>query len=200
MRENQEIRKRIRDARLNHRDVANEIGIAPPTLACWLSKPLSDEHRSRIEQAIERIGDRASTITSMKVVYDKDALPLLHAHPDDAGYDLCIPTDATLPARGSLIINTGVHCAIPRGYVGMLKSKSGLNVKHGIRGEGTIDSGYTGEIVVKLYSDGDSDYHFKRGDKIIQLVLMKIATPDIEVVSDLATTERGTGGFGSTGR
>ena len=82
----------------------------------------------------------------------------------------------------------------------MLKSKSGLNCKHGLVSEGVIDAGYTGSIVVKLYNHGASTYTVKAGEKISQLVILPIITPEPEVVDSLADTERGTGGFGSTGK
>ena len=82
----------------------------------------------------------------------------------------------------------------------MLKSKSGLNVKFGIVSEGVIDAGYTGSIVVKLYNHSGYDYRVKRGDKISQLVILPIITPELEEVKELEQTSRGSGGFGSTGR
>lgn len=91
-------------------------------------------------------------------------------------------------------------CKLPNGTAGFLKSKSGLNVKHGITSEGVIDVGYTGSIVCKLYNNSNDDYQIKRGDKITQLVIVKIETPNINIVDKLDKTERGEGGFGSTGR
>ena len=82
----------------------------------------------------------------------------------------------------------------------MLKSKSGLNVKFGIVGEGTIDAGYTGSIVVKLYNNSGRDYKVKAGDKISQLVIMPIYTPTPVLVERFADTDRGDNGFGSSGR
>lgn len=97
-------------------------------------------------------------------------------------------------------IDTGVHIAIPAGNVGMLKSKSGLNVKHNITSEGVIDAGYTGSIVVKLYNHGKETYAVRKGDKISQLVILPIITPELELVSGLEESERGEKGFGSSGR
>ena len=105
-----------------------------------------------------------------------------------------------MPPYSSAGIDTGVHIEIPEGYVGMLKSKSGLNVKHDITSEGVIDSGYTGSICVKLYNHGQNAYEVNKGDKISQLVIMPIFTPALEIVSHLDSTERGDGGFGSTGK
>lgn len=136
----------------------------------------------------------------VKVVLDDGAYMPERAHELDAGYDIRTPFATTVPAFGQAIVDTGVHIQIPRGYVGFLKSKSGLNVKNDLTGEGTIDAGYTGSIVVKLYNHGNNFHVFERGDKIIQLVLLPIFTPDLEQVDHLDDTERGANGFGSTGR
>ena len=122
------------------------------------------------------------------------------AHTTDAGYDLYARERQIVSARGSACFNIGVHIEMPRGYVGFLKSKSGLNVKHGITNEGAIDAGYTGSIVVKLYDNSGIDYTVNAGDKISQIVLLLIFTPELEQVERLEDTERGTGGFGSSGK
>ncbi len=137
---------------------------------------------------------------TLKVKLDEGAFAPESAHKADAGFDLRTPINFVVKAGGSAIVDTGVHVAIPEGYVGFLKSKSGLNVKHNLTGEGVIDSGYTGSIVVKLYNNGSGIRCFDRGDKIIQLVLLPIIKPDIKIVDSLEDTERGDNGFGSTGR
>ena len=86
----------------------------------------------------------------MKIVIDPGAYLPERAHDLDAGYDLRSPIRAYVPPYSSAVIDTGVHIEIPEGYVGMLKSKSGLNVKHDITSEGVIDSGYTGSICQAL--------------------------------------------------
>lgn len=146
----------------------------------------------------------------MKIVLDKGAKMPTRAHETDAGYDLYAVHDFNVKRSrtrsngranvGSRVHDTGVHIEIPIGYVGFIKSKSGLNVKHGLTAEGVIDSGYTGSIVVKLYNHTPNNYHVKAGDKIAQLVILPIITPDLELVDSLEETERGDGGFGSTGR
>lgn len=137
----------------------------------------------------------------MKIKLDDGAFCPTRAHEEDAGLDLCAMDGQIVPAKESAIFDTGVHIEIPRGYVGFLKSKSGLNVRHGITSEGVIDAGYTGSVVVKLYNNGGFDYKVERGDKISQLVLLPIITPEIELVEKLfGVTERGENGFGSTGR
>ena len=123
------------------------------------------------------------------------------AHADDAGWDLRTPKQVYLMPDNSVVIDTGVHMNIPKGYVGMLKSKSGLNVNYGITCEGTIDSGYTGSIKAKLFNHSNDPYMFEAGDKITQIVFIPI--PDVQLVKvDAlnADTERGDNGFGSSGR
>lgn len=137
---------------------------------------------------------------TIKVVLDENAKMPCRAHSADAGYDLFSREDAVIYPNAGGIFDTGVHIAIPEGYVGFLKSKSGLNVKHSIQSEGVIDSGYTGSIMVKLFNHGSKDVHIEKGQKISQLVLLPIITPDLELVDSLDQTERGDGGFGSTGK
>lgn len=136
----------------------------------------------------------------MNVMLDEGAFMPEFAHKTDAGADLRSPVDAVVPARESVVIDTGVHVEIPRGYTIFLKSKSGLNVKYNLIGEGVIDSGYTSSIRVKLYNLGNKDYIISRGDKIIQMVILSCAHCDFTEVGELAESERGNGGFGSTGR
>lgn len=136
----------------------------------------------------------------MKIKLDPGAYMPERAHEADAGYDLRSPVKTRVYAGEAVVIDTGVHVQIPRGYVGMLKSKSGLNVNHDIVGEGVIDSGYTGSIRVKLYNHGTESYMIEVGDKISQIVILPIITPELELVDVLEETERGNGGFGSTGK
>ena len=137
----------------------------------------------------------------MKIVLDVGAFMPTRGHEHDAGLDLRTPHDFTIKAGSCLPICTGVHTEIPVGMVGMLKSKSGLNVKYGITSEGVIDAGYTGGIVAILHNHGKNDVEFKAGDKITQLVVMPIYIPEaLEVVETLEDTDRGANGFGSTGR
>jgi dUTP pyrophosphatase len=136
----------------------------------------------------------------MKIMLDKGAFMPVRGHKDDAGLDLRTPIAFGIEPGGSAKIDTGVHVEIQPGLVGMLKSKSGLNVKHGITSEGVIDAGYTGSIVAKLYNHGDSLVVFSAGDKITQLVIMPVYIPDeLVVVDKFEDTERGADGFGSTG-
>lgn len=139
----------------------------------------------------------------VKTIYElsEGAYAPTKAHEYDAGFDIRTPKDVIVPANGSAVIDTGVRVLIPNGYVGMLKSKSGLNCKNGIVSEGVIDAGYTGTIVAKLYNNSPYDKEFKAGDKITQLVFLECPR-FILVEGDVQTlkTSRGNNGFGSTGR
>ena len=151
----------------------------------------------------------------MKITLDKGAKMPTRAHTWDAGLDLYSPVDVVVPpccgeskgkgsivfvSAGMAVINTGVHVEIPEGYVGLIKSKSGLNVKHGLTAEGVIDAHYTGSICVKIYNHTSQSYRFKAGDKIAQLVIVPCLLPRLELVDSLDETDRGDNGFGSTGR
>ncbi len=137
----------------------------------------------------------------MKVKLDNGAKMPTKAHPTDAGFDIYSREMQIVPAKESAIFDTGVHIELPPNTVGMLKSKSGLNVNHGIVSEGVIDVGYTGSIRVKLYNHGGYDYIVNRGDKISQLVILPLAdVGDLELVKTLEETERGNNGFGSSGK
>lgn len=135
----------------------------------------------------------------LKVVLDPGAFMPQRAHKADAGLDLFSREAATIYPNSGGKFDTGVHVAIPEGYVGFLKSKSGLNVNHGIQSEGVIDSGYTGSITVKLFNHGSTAIRIREGQKISQLVLLPIITPELELVQSLDETERGNNGFGSSG-
>ena len=136
----------------------------------------------------------------MKIVLDEGAKKPTRGHETDAGLDLYSRKTMIVPAKESAIFDTGVHIELPPNTAGILISKSGLNVNHGLTSTGLIDVGYTGSICVKLYNHSGYDYKVNEGDKISQLVIMPILTPELEVVDSLEETERGNGGFGSTGR
>lgn len=137
----------------------------------------------------------------MRIMLDDGAKMPTKAHIFDAGYDLYARDTQIVGAKESATFDTGVHIELPVGTVGMIKSKSGLNVKYGITSEGVIDAGYTGSIVVKLYNHSGRDYKVNAGDKISQLVILHLANVgELDVVEELEETERGDNGFGSSGR
>lgn len=135
----------------------------------------------------------------LKVKLDEGAYLPTRAHATDAGADLRTPVDVEVPAWRSATVDTGVHVELPPNTVGMLKSKSGLNVKHGIVSEGVIDEGYTGSIVVKLYNHGTENVRLARGTKVSQLVVMPVEYPAFEQAEEIGGGERGDAGFGSSG-
>lgn len=140
----------------------------------------------------------------MKVFLEDGAYMPSRAHSTDAGIDIRSMEEKTIPAHGSEVFHTGVHVELPEDTAGLLVSKSGLNVKRGITSTGLIDEGFTGEIVVRLYNDSNYDYHVNEGDKITQLMVMPVIYEDVETVPDISyfdlETERGSAGYGSTGR
>lgn len=135
-----------------------------------------------------------------KVMLDENAKMPTKAHDTDAGFDLYTPNGFFIEKNDSHVIDTGVHIEIPKGYVGFLKSKSGLNVKHGISGEGVIDAGYTGSIAAKLYNNGKETMFFYAGQKIIQIVFLPIPDVELELTDSFCDSERGNNGFGSSGK
>lgn len=136
---------------------------------------------------------------NLKIKLDEGAICPTRAHEHDAGLDLYSREPYIIPSLGSGVFNTGVHVEIPAGYVGYIKSKSGLMVKDNLTADGTIDAGYTGSIIVKLFNHGPGPVHIYEGQKIAQLVVQPIITPEVEIVDELGQTERGDNGFGSTG-
>lgn len=135
----------------------------------------------------------------MKIQLDAGAQIPTRSHANDAGLDLYSMRDGYVFAGEHEVFDTGVHVEIPQGYVGLLTSKSGLMGK-GITSRGTIDSGYTGSIKAVLFNHGSEAYLVRKGDKITQLVLLPIITPELELVDELEETERAEKGFGSSGR
>jgi dUTP pyrophosphatase len=122
-----------------------------------------------------------------------------------AGFDLYAATDydITIPAHCTVKIGTGIAAEIPSGYFGMLVPRSGIATKRGLRpanSPGTIDSDYRGEIIVALHNDSADLQTIEAGERIAQLIIVPYAAPQLDVVTDLDETDRGTNGFGSTGK
>jgi dUTP pyrophosphatase len=133
------------------------------------------------------------------------ALPA-YARPGDAGADLLARHDVTIAARGGrVLVPTGVALAIPEGYAGFVLPRSGLALRHGVtclNTPGLIDAGYRGELqVILINHDPVEEYAISRGDRIAQLVIMKVEEADFAVSSmdELGDATRGAGGFGHTG-
>ena len=136
----------------------------------------------------------------MNIYVETGAYVPERAHKTDAGIDIKSKDTRLIKAHRGALFHTGLHVQLPHGTAGLLVSKSGLNIKHGITSTGLIDEGYTGEIMVKLYNNSDESYLVQAGDKISQLVVIPVLYEDINFVDSIdADTDRGSQGFGSTG-
>jgi dUTP pyrophosphatase len=126
-----------------------------------------------------------------------------YAHKGDAGLDLYSSIDCVIKPYERMLVPSGIKVAIPEGYAGFIQPRSGLAIKHGIalvNSPGLIDSGYRGEICIILINlDREKDFIIKKGDKICQMVIKKIEEAEMVETEDLDKSERGDGGFGSTG-
>ena len=134
---------------------------------------------------------------------DRAARLPARAHDDDAGYDLCALEDATLGPGERAMLRTGIAIELPAGHAGLVVPRSGLAARHGValvNAPGLIDAGYRGELkVLLLNTDRDDAFEVAAGDRIAQLVVVAVATPQIVEADALAATARGEAGFGSSG-
>lgn len=139
----------------------------------------------------------------MKITLDAGAVMPTYAHDYDAGLDLYAKSDGKPvlipPFGGFRVFDTGVHCAIPQHFCGLVKSRSGLLMK-GIQTDGLVDADYTGSIRIILFNHGECSYTVHPGDKIAQMVVSPCLRPPVGLVEHLEHTQRGDNGFGSTGR
>ena len=115
----------------------------------------------------------------------------------------CIDEPVLGPARGNAAIPVGIAIAVPEGYGAFIFARSGLGIKHGIAPRncvGVIDSDYRGEICVGLMNNSEEDYTVQPGDRIAQMAIMPVMPAEYVLCDELSETDRGTGGFGSTGK
>lgn len=136
----------------------------------------------------------------IRIAVDKGGCIPVRAHKNDAGLDLFSMKSGWIFPFSRRTFDTGVHVEIPEGYVGLLTSKSGMMAKQGITSRGTIDSGFTGSIKAVLFNHSWKFVKIDKYQKVSQLVLLPIITPELKLVDSLEDTERADGGFGSTGR
>ena len=139
----------------------------------------------------------------IKKLNDKAIVPS-HGSDFAAGYDLyaCLDSAVTIAPHSTQKIGTGLSVAIPDGYFGAVFARSGLATKQGLRPAncvGVCDSDYRGEYIVALHNDTDTEQSVNHGDRIAQLVIIPFEYADFEVCEQLSDTQRGSGGFGSTG-
>ena len=131
-----------------------------------------------------------------------DAVLPAYAHDGDAGMDVRSVADVVVPARGRALVPTGLVMMLPPGYEAQVRPRSGLALKSGItvlNTPGTIDAGYRGEVGVILFNTGDGDFRVAKGDKVAQLVIAPVTRAEVSETFEVDETERGAGGFGSTG-
>ena len=131
-----------------------------------------------------------------------DAIIPAYAHPGDAGLDLPACEDIALDPGVACLVSTGVAIELPEATEAQVRPRSGLALKHAVtvlNTPGTIDEGYRGEVGVVLINHGSATFHITRGMRIAQLVVQKRWTVEVVEVDGLTDTNRGTGGFGSTG-
>ncbi len=145
-----------------------------------------------------------SVVLRMKKVRPEAQLPQRQTE-GAAGYDLraCVEAPVTLEPGEGYSFPTGLAGEMPQGLVGLIFCRSGLGVKHGVslpNCVGVIDSDYRGELIVPLRNFGDKAYTIQPGERIAQLVLVPVFLPPVAEVEELSETQRGTGGFGSTGK
>ncbi|KAH6709510.1 dUTPase-like protein [Leptodontidium sp. MPI-SDFR-AT-0119] len=135
----------------------------------------------------------------IKKLSDKARLPT-RGSAFAAGYDLYAAKDTVVPSRGKVLVDTDISMAVPEGTYGRIAPRSGLASKHMIdTGAGVIDADYRGQVKVLLFNHGEKDFEVKEGDRVAQLVLERIYTPEVVEVKELEESVRGAGGFGSTG-
>jgi len=134
---------------------------------------------------------------------DDGVSPPTYATPGAAGMDLRASETVELQPMERMAVPTGLRMAIPEGYEGQVRARSGLALRHGLmvaNGPGTVDSDYRGEVRVILINLGSETVRIEKGDRIAQLVIAPVAKAHWNLVDQLPETERGGGGFGSTGR
>jgi dUTP pyrophosphatase len=138
----------------------------------------------------------------LKVKYlAKDIPKLAYAKAGDAAFDLYAAKDITIAPMGRVQVPTGVAMEIPEGYVGLVWDKSGLSHKFGLRTlGGVVDAGYRGEVMVGIINLSKEAYTFEKGHKVAQVLIQKREHCDIVEVKELSDSERGSNGFGSTGK
>ncbi|KAG0636496.1 dUTPase-like protein [Tuber brumale] len=165
---------------------ANPAAASTPAIAAKILTALSPGEKSNANLRIRRLSSKA------RIPKRGSALA--------AGYDLYSAHDTAINARGKALIDTDIQMMIPVGTYGRIAPRSGLASKNCIDvGAGVIDADYRGQVKILLFNHSDEDFVVKEGDRVAQLILERIATPEVVEVDELEETVRGANGFGSTG-
>ena len=131
----------------------------------------------------------------------EDAMMPLKAHQTDAGFDLYASETVVIPSNGRKLIPTNIAMSIPQGYYGMVVGRSGNTIKRGLVGQtGVVDCGYLGGIGILAFNFTDDDIVIEKGERAGQIVITPILDCSLQVVDELGDTDRGDGGYGSTGK
>jgi dUTP pyrophosphatase len=157
----------------------------------------------KVEQLSGMIVDKRMSVVTVgiKLLSDESIAPIF-AHENDACADIRSNEDVLIEKGKINLVSTGIAMEIPVGYEAQIRPRSGLAFKHGIaivNSPGTIDSGYRGEVKIIIVNLGNDDFLVKKGDRIAQMAIRSVPKVKFSIYSDLARSERGEGGFGSTG-
>ncbi|EGX52822.1 hypothetical protein AOL_s00007g158 [Orbilia oligospora ATCC 24927] len=175
----------------------------PPETSAAKKVKMSDETTPSISAATEApavVPVSAGPALHIKKLNDKARAPT-RGSAFAAGYDLYASEDTVVPKGGKVLVETGLSMAVPEGTYGRIAPRSGLASKNFIdTGAGVIDADYRGPVKILLFNHSDVDFEIKEGDRVAQLILERIYTPEVVVVENLEESVRGAGGFGSSGR
>jgi dUTP pyrophosphatase len=172
---------------------------------CEIEKPLDPASRPAAAAVSPSVGAMIDALTDTLEIrlLHPDAVPPSRSRSGDAGYDLRATDRVSIPQDGRRLVGTGIAVALPEGVAGLVTPRSGLAIEHGLtllNAPGLIDPNYRGEIKVILHNTSERRYTVEIGDRIAQLLLVPYWAPELEVVEALPESERGAGGFGSSGR
>jgi dUTP pyrophosphatase len=153
-----------------------------------------------LELPVDTYFDRKQRVLKFKKIIETAFAPQIATF-GSAGYDLITPIDVCLKPQEWRVVDIGIAIELPHRTYGRIAERSGLATKHGIGIQaGVIDNDYRGSVGVCLINRSQVEYNFKRGDKIAQMIIERYYTPELQEVSELGDTDRGSGGFGSTGK
>ena len=163
-----------------------------------------DERKSLASSPIRKkksLGEPTSAPKLLIYLDDEKAITPTKAYPNSAGFDLFSIHDATIPAQGKVLIDTGIIIKPPEGTYGRIASRSGLASTFSIMiGAGVVDENYRGRIKILMFNLSNCNYYVKTGDRVAQLICEKLEHPEIVQTSHLPTSERGANAFGSSGQ